>query len=82
MTKIITGEWDGEIISRDKTSEDRYYDKLNLELDNIDGNAFALLAYVKREAKKKGWSDDRIKALINEAMAEDYDHLIATILNA
>lgn len=45
-----------------------------------DGNAFALIGGWKRAARREGWSDDEINAVIAEAKSGDYDHLVQTIM--
>jgi len=59
----------------------RNMNKLNLDLSGIDGNAFSLLAYFKKEAKEAGWTDSSIKEIINKAQQGDYDHLIRTLMS-
>lgn len=34
----------------------------------------------KRAARREGWSEDDIEAVIVEAMSGDYDHLVQTIM--
>lgn len=53
---------------------------LNLNFQGVDGNAFAVLAHFKKEAKKAGWTDQQIKEVVDEAMSGDYDHLLQTII--
>ena len=53
--------------------------KVKLRLDNINGNAFAILGAFNKQARKEDWSDDEIDAVINEAKSNDYDHLLMTI---
>ena len=45
-------------------------------------NAFAYFAYFKREAKKAGWSSERITAVLDDAMSSNYEHALAVILDA
>lgn len=52
---------------------------LKLKLVGLDGNAFALLAAFKQQAKREGWNDEEIKAVVDEAMRIDYSHLLVTI---
>ena len=60
-----------------KTSDDT--DKPRLRLSGEDGNAFMVLGLAHRAAKKAGWPDERWQAVRKDAMAGDYDHLLATI---
>ena len=58
------------------------FKKLNLNLVGKDGNAYFLLGYAKREARKAGWSNEKIEELIKEATNGDYQHLLSVLLNA
>ena len=54
--------------------------RLNLNLEGKDGNAFALLGYFKKEAKKAKWSDEEINKVLEDAKSGDYDHLVRTLM--
>lgn len=56
--------------------------KLNLDLEGQDGNAFSLLGYFRQEARKAGWEVDEISKTFKEATSGDYDHLLQTLMNA
>ena len=56
--------------------------KLGLKLAGKDGNAFALIGYFMSEAKKKGWTEEEIKVVKDDAMSGDYGHLLRTLMNA
>lgn len=53
--------------------------KINLNLTDLDGNAFSLLAAFRRQAKSEKWTADDIEAVCEEARRGDYDHLVATL---
>ena len=53
--------------------------KITLRLVGLDGNAFYLLGAFSRQAKKEGWTEEEIAAVLNEAQSRDYDHLLATL---
>lgn len=55
-------------------------EKVQFDIANCDGNAFALIDGWKRAARREGWSEDDIEAVIVEAMSGDYDHLVQTIM--
>lgn len=55
--------------------------KLNLNLDNQDSNAFALLALFAREAKRAGWTKDEIDATRKDATNGDYYHLLQVLID-
>ena len=54
--------------------------KITLELEGLEGNAFALLATFSTQAKREGWSRADIDAVINEAQEGDYEHLLQTLI--
>ena len=54
---------------------------IEIDLTGPDGNAYALMAYAKRFATQLGWKD-KGKALINEMMEDDYEHLLEVFDNA
>jgi len=49
------------------------------ELVGVDGNAFSLMAHWRKCAKKAGRSAEEIKSVLDEAMCNDYNHLIWTL---
>jgi hypothetical protein len=44
-----------------------------------DGNAFALMAYTKKAMRETGVSEKEVTAVLNEAKASDYSHLVLTL---
>ena len=52
---------------------------INLDLTEIDGNAFILLGAFRKQAKREGWTDEEINKVINEAKKSDYDNLVGTL---
>ncbi|NCO62714.1 MAG: hypothetical protein COW66_13090 [Flavobacteriaceae bacterium CG18_big_fil_WC_8_21_14_2_50_34_36] len=54
---------------------------VNLDLVGVNGNAFMIMGVFRKEAKKEGWSQDEIDAVLKEAKSGDYNHLLATIKN-
>jgi hypothetical protein len=55
--------------------------KVKLTLVGLDGNAFALLGAFQRKAKREGWTEEEIDAVMEEARSDDYDHLLATLMD-
>ena len=53
-----------------------------IDLTGPDGNAFALMAYVKRFGTQLGWSSEKRQDLINKMMDGDYEHLLEVFDNA
>lgn len=55
-------------------------EKVQFDIANSDGNAFALIGGWRRAARNQGWSEDDIEAVLAEAKSGDYDHLVQTIM--
>lgn len=53
--------------------------KVKGTLTGVDGNAFAIMGYFQRQAKRSGWSDAQIDEVLDDAMSSEYHHLVATI---
>lgn len=51
---------------------------VEVKLVGTDGNAFALMAKVKRALQKAGVSTEEQSNFINEATSGDYNHLLKT----
>ncbi len=45
-------------------------------------NIYVYFAYFRREARKAKWSQERIDAVLDEAMSGDYSHALGTLLDA
>ena len=58
----------------------KHAETVQFNIANSDGNAFALIGGWKRAARREGWSDDEINAVIAEAKSGNYDHLVQTIM--
>jgi hypothetical protein len=53
--------------------------KIDLDLTEVDGNAFGLLAAFQRQARREGWNAEEIKLVLDDARSGDYDHLVGTL---
>lgn len=56
-------------------------EKVNLELVGLDGNAFSVMGAFSNQARRDGWSEPEIDAVLEDAMSGDYNHLLATIMD-
>jgi len=56
-------------------------DKPELKLTGQDGNAFFIIGKAIREAKRAGWSKEKIKEFQNKAMSGDYNNVVTTCMN-
>ena len=54
--------------------------KIDLDLTEVDGNAFSLLAAFQRQARREGWNAEEIKSILDEARDGDYEHLVRTLV--
>ncbi len=45
-------------------------------LTERDGNAYSLIARCRRAALDAQWSEERVKALLDDMQSGDYDHLL------
>ena len=54
------------------------YPDVDIRLVGEDGNAFAILGICQREARRQCVPDEEVKAFMQEAIAGNYDHLLAT----
>ena len=56
-------------------------DKVKMQLDGLDGNAFALMGAFSRNASRQGWTRDEIDTVLTECRSGDYDHLLCTLMD-
>jgi hypothetical protein len=52
-----------------------------MTLVGMDGNAFFLMGLFSKNARRQGWPPHEIDAVLTEARAKDYDHLVATLMD-
>lgn len=55
--------------------------EISVDLVGEDGNAFAILARCKRQARRAGLPQEEIDAFMKEATAGGYQHLLVTVMN-
>lgn len=56
------------------------YPDIKVPLLGTDGNAFGILGRVEKAMRKGGIETGEIESYMNEAMAGDYHHLLATTM--
>lgn len=54
--------------------------KPTMQLTGTNGNAFAVLGRMRKAGRAAGWSDEQLAAVMQEAMAADYDGLLRVAL--
>ena len=52
---------------------------VEVDLYEIDGNAFALMAAFRKAARRQGTPQGEIDAVINDCTSGNYDHLVAVL---
>ena len=58
-------------------------EKINLNLEGLDGNAFSILAAFQKQARREGWDDAAIKSVLDEPPRTlGGDYLILTSYSA
>ena len=80
MTKQSTGE----ILKKTSKTLKQYTmakKKNQLDLTEVNGNAFALMAAFQSQAKREEWDKDEIKTVLDECRKGDYDHLLQTLIS-
>ena len=53
---------------------------ITLDLDGLDGNAFALMGAFQHQARREHWTPDEICTVLLEMSNGDYDHLLQTLI--
>jgi len=53
---------------------------VKLQLVGLDGNAYSLMGAFQRAARKQGRTAVEIKAVLDDCMSGDYDHLLQTLV--
>lgn len=48
-------------------------------LVGVNGNAFALMAYFDKLARRQGWRQQEIEMLMKQVITYDYNHLVALL---
>ena len=54
------------------------YPDVDVRLTGEDGSAFAILGICHHAARQQGVAAEEVKAFMQEAIAGDYNHLLAT----
>lgn len=53
--------------------------KLKLKLVGVNNNAYSIMDAFESQARKEGWSEEEISAVIQECRSSNYDHLLRTV---
>jgi len=59
--------------------EDQYQGKPVIDLTGPDGNAFALMAHVKRWSRELDFTKECTEFIMNDMKSGDYEHLLEVI---
>ena len=61
-------------------TETLHCEPIELELVGLDGNAFSLMGAFQKAARQQGRTPEAIKAIMDDCMSGDYDHLLQTLV--
>ena len=53
--------------------------KIEVDLSGPEGNAYILMGYARRWSRQLGYSEHKIKCIIDEMMLTNYDGLLYTL---
>ena len=62
------------------TNTQQHCAPVKLKLVGLDGNAFFLMGAFQREARKQGRTSEEIKAVMDDCMSGDYNHLLGVLV--
>lgn len=62
------------------TTEPRYSD-ITVELSGNDGNAFAIMAAVRKALRRAGVSSEEVAEYIKQSQSGDYNNLLAVAMS-
>ena len=55
------------------------YPQVVVEMVGVDGNAFTILAAVRKALRQNGVPEAEVSEFVAEATSGNYDHLLATV---
>ena len=55
-------------------------EKVKMTLIGVNGNAYSIMGEFSNYARKQGWTEEEIRNVLDEAMRDDYGHLLRIIL--
>lgn len=58
----------------------KHCEPVKLNLVGLDGNAFSLMGAFRNAARKQGRSQEEIKAVLDDCMSKDYNHLLSVLM--
>jgi len=61
-------------------TETLHCEPIELELVGLDGNAYSLMGAFQRAARKQSRTPEEIKAVLDDCMSGDYDHLLQVLV--
>ena len=53
---------------------------VKLELVGLNGNAYPLMGAFQRAARQQGRTPEEIKAVLDDCMSSDYNHLLSVLV--
>ena len=61
-------------------TETLHCEPIKLNLVGLDGNAFSLMGAFQRAARKQSRTPEEIKAVLDDCMSGNYEHLLQTLV--
>jgi hypothetical protein len=58
----------------------QHCEPVKLDLVGLDGNAFSLMGAFRSAARRQGRTQEEIKAVLDDCMSGDYDHLLCVLM--
>lgn len=69
------------VITPEQEANLRMKPRSTKSLLGVDGNAFSIMAHMKRSLQIVGWKTEDLNLLLKEMQSDDYDHLLAVACN-
>jgi hypothetical protein len=61
-------------------TETLHCEAIKLKLVGLDGNAYSLMGAFQSAARKQGRTPEEIKAVLDDCLSGDYDHLLQVLI--
>lgn len=62
------------------TTSNKVDKTVDMEIEGLDGNAFAIMGAFRKNARRQGWTDAEIKIVLDEMQSGDYDNLLQVLI--
>ena len=76
---LITGRV--QLMTNTNTTTEPRYPNITVQLSGNDGNAFAIMATVRKALRRAGVSADEVSEYVKQSTAGDYDNLLRVAMS-